>query len=58
MVRRLPWRSGSGREALLEVRELSVAHPKFRDWSGGPLGGLGVVRRPSRRSRSGREALL
>ena len=49
--------SGSGREALSEVRE----------WSGGPLGGpgvvgrlsrmLGVVGRPYRMSESGREAL-
>ena len=43
-------RSGSGREAFLEVRE----------WSGGPPEGLGVVGsgpEASRRSGSGRETL-
>ena len=40
-------RSGSGREALLEVKE----------WSGVPSGSPGVVGRPTRRSGSGQEAL-
>ena len=39
--------SGSGRETLLDVRE----------WSGGPPECPGVVGRPSRKSRIGREAL-
>ena len=39
--------SGSGREALTDVRE----------WSGGPNRCPGVVRRPFRMSGSGREAL-
>ena len=57
----------SVREALLGVREWSgvvgrpsrrcgigqEAHPEVREWSGGPPGGLRVVGRPSRRSRSG-----
>ena len=40
--------SGSGRKA----------HPKVREWSGGPPKGPGVVGRPFRRSKSGQEALL
>ena len=39
--------SGSGREALPDVRE----------WSGGPPGCPGVVGRPTRMSGSGREAI-
>ena len=40
-------RSGKGRQA----------HPKVREESGGPPGGLeGGVRRPTRRSKRGREA--
>ena len=39
--------NGSGREALRDVRE----------WSGGPLGCLGVVEKPSRMSGSGQDAL-
>ena len=59
--------SGSGREALSDVREWSEAVRmsvsgreaplEVREWSGGPLGCLVVVVRLSRMSRSGREAL-
>ena len=56
--------SGSGRETLTEVRELTIGPPKcpgglsdILDWSGCPPGGPGVVGRPSQRSGNGWEAL-
>ena len=49
--------SGSGRDDLPDVREWSVEPPDFREWTGGPLGCPGVVGRPSRMSRGGRESL-
>ena len=56
--------SGSGREALQHVQELSVDPlgcleplPDVWEWSGGPPECPGVVGKPSRRSESGREAL-
>ena len=61
-------RSGSGREAITEVREWpggptggpGVFWESFltvRECSGGPPRGLGVVRKPYRRSGSGLGAL-
>ena len=47
--------SGSGRETLPDVRETL---PDVREWSGGLPGCPGVVKRPSRISESGREAIL
>ena len=56
---------GSGREALLEVREWSVVVssfdttlPNIQEWSGGPPGSLGEVGRLSLMFGSGQEALL
>ena len=46
--------SGSGQEALPNVREWSGVSPR---WLGGPSGCLLVVGRPSRLSISGCEAL-
>ena len=46
--------SESGLETLLNVRE---SLPDVREWSGVSLECLGVAGRPSRMSRSGREAL-
>ena len=39
--------SGSGLEALPDVREWSGALPDVRQWSGGPPGCPGMVERPS-----------
>ena len=50
--------SKSGRDALQNVREWWKAFTDSREWSGCPPGFLGVVRRPSRMSGSGRESLL
>ena len=56
--------SGSGREALPDVREWSVDPPEcletrqdVQGWSGGLPGYPGVVGKPSRMSGSGREAI-
>ena len=56
--------SGSGREAIPDVRMLSGGHPEspgdptdIPEWSGGYLGCPRVVGRPSRMSGSGREIL-
>ena len=49
--------SRSGRDVFPVVRQCSVAVPDVWEWSGVPLGSPGVVRRPSRMSGSGREAL-
>ena len=49
--------SGSGREALPEVREWSMGTPGCPGVVGGPLGCPGVVGGASRMSESGREAL-
>ena len=49
--------SGSGWEALLDVREYREALSDVREWSGGPPGCPGMVGRPSWMSSSGREAL-
>ena len=40
--------SGSGRDALPEVREWSGYLEDLREWLGSPPGCLGVDRRPSR----------
>ena len=50
--------SGSGREALSDVRECSDTLQCIRKRLGGPPGCLGVVERPLRMSRSGRDGLL
>ena len=47
MVRSPSRRAGSGRKAI----------PEGREWSKGPPGGPGVVRRQSLWARSGREAI-
>ena len=47
--------SGSGREALPEVRVGTEALPDDQELSGGPPGCLGFVGRLSRMSGSGRE---
>ena len=44
---------GSGRKAIPDVQEWSGAHPYAWEWSGGPPGHSGVVRRPFRMSLSG-----
>ena len=49
--------SGCGRKALSDVREWSEGTPGCTGVVGWPSGCLGVVRRPSRMSWSGREAL-
>ena len=50
--------SGSGRDALPDVREWSGYLGNLREWSGSPPECPGVVGRPSQMSGSGREALL
>ena len=49
--------SGSGGEALTNIYKWSGTLPDDRDWSGDPPRCPGVVGKPSRMSRSGREAL-
>ena len=48
---------GSGREALLDVRELLEEPPGWLGVVGGPYKYLGVVRRPSWMSETGRKTL-
>ena len=49
--------SGSGREALTNVRELSGGHLDDREWSVGPLGCPGVNRKHSQMTESGWESI-
>ena len=49
--------SGSGLEALPDVRKWSRGLPGYPEWPGGPPKILGVVDRPSRMSECGRNAL-
>ena len=58
VVGRLSRMSGSGREALSEVQELSGDPPGFPGVVGKPSRMFGVVGRPSRMSGCGREYLL
>ena len=46
--------SGSGEEALPDVREWSVDPPDVQEWSEGPPGCPGVVGRTSKMTGSGR----
>ena len=57
MVGRPSRRSGSGRETFPVGREWSEALRVGLEWSRGPPEGPGLVRMPSRRARSGREAI-
>ena len=58
VVGRLSRMTGSGREALLDVRDGRDALLDVRKWPGGPPLSMGVVGRPTRKSVSVREDLL
>ena len=53
MVGRPTLRSGSGREALLQVESGQETLPEVQEWSRGPPLDPGVVERASRRFGSG-----